>query len=151
MTAPITGRCYCGATRLSATTRPLVVAYCHCLDCRRVTGAPVTAWAAFDESVVRFVPDQGRVASPNPGVRRWFCGACGSSLACRYDYLPGQVYVPIGIIDQAAELVPELHAHEAERLSWLTIADGTERFAATSRSRLNAAAGDPRRTEGPKP
>jgi hypothetical protein len=137
MTTPITGRCYCGAVVIRATEAPQVVAYCHCRDCRRVTGAPVTAWAAIEEAAVTFSPDEGRTASVNPGVTRSFCGSCGSTLACRYDYLPGQVYVAIGLLDQAAELAPEVHAHEAQRLPWLHIDDGIERFAQSSRSRLN--------------
>jgi len=136
---PITGRCYCGATTVRATSAPQVVAYCHCTDCRRVTGAPVSAWGAFDESDLVFTPGEGRIASPNPGVSRSFCASCGSSLACRYDYLPGQVYVAIGILDQAAELAPEVHAHFAQRLPWLNIDDAADRFAGTSRSRLHGA------------
>jgi hypothetical protein len=135
-TPTITGRGYCGASLFRAAESPLSVVYCQCRDCRRVTGAPVTVWAAFAEAAVTFTPDEGRVAAPNPGATRTFCGACGSSLACRYDYLPGQVHIPIGILDQAAELAPELHAHAAERLPWLTIDDKLERFPATSRSRL---------------
>lgn len=46
----LTGRCYCGATTVQATLAPLTVAYCHCIDCRRVTGAQVAAFAAFDLS-----------------------------------------------------------------------------------------------------
>lgn len=134
--AAITGRCYCGATTIRATQAPLIVAYCHCTDCRRVTGAPVAAFAAFDEAAVTFTPDEGRRVSVNPGVVRTFCAACGSPLAGRYDYLPGQIYIAVGVLDQADELAPQLHAHEARRLRWLHIDDDLERLATTSRSRL---------------
>lgn len=132
----ITGRCYCGATTIRATQRPLAVAYCHCIDCRRVTGAPVAAFAAFDETTVTFTPGDGRRVCINPGVERTFCATCGSPLSGRYRYLPGQVYIPVGVLDQAADLAPQLHAHEARRLPWLHIDDDLERIAATSRSRL---------------
>ena len=132
----ITGRCYCGATTISATQAPQAVAYCHCTDCRRVTGAPVAAFAAFDEAVVTFSPDEGHKVVANPGVTRTFCSACGSPLTGRYAYLPGQVYIAIGLLDQASDLAPQLHAHESQRLPWLHIHDDLERFATTSRSRL---------------
>ena len=64
----------------------------------------VAAFAAFDEDFVTFSPDEGRVAAVNPGVSRTFCGNCGSPLTGRYDYLPGQVYIAVGVIDQAADL-----------------------------------------------
>ena len=140
----VTGRCYCGATTLSATESPQSIAYCHCTDCRRVTGAPVAAFAAFDERAVTFSPDEGRKINANPGVTRTFCAVCGSSLAGRYDYLPGQIYIPIGILDQANDLAPELHAHEKQRLKWLHVDDDLERLEATSRSKLLAAAKKPR-------
>ena len=97
----ITGRCYCGATRLQAKALPSAVAYCHCADCRRATGAPVAAFAAFDEGDVIFSPNEGREISVNAGVTRSFCEGCGSPLAGRFDYLPGMVYVALGLLDQA--------------------------------------------------
>lgn len=135
---PISGRCYCGATTFRAARPPLRVAYCHCADCRRSTGAPVAAFACFEEGDVTFAPSEGRRAAASSGVKRTFCPSCGSPLSGRYDYLPGQVYVPLGLIDQAADLPPGLHAHASERLPWLHIADELERFGASSRSRLAA-------------
>lgn len=134
--AAITGRCYCGATTISITQAPQTIAYCHCIDCRRVTGAPVAAFAAFDEMAVRVSPDEGQKVVANPGVMRTFCAACGSPLTGRYEYLPGQVYIALGLLDQAGDLVPQLHAHESERLPWLHIVDDLERFAGTARSGL---------------
>lgn len=136
----ITGRCYCGATTIRATQAPHAVAYCHCIDCRRVTGAPVAVFAAFDEAAVIFTPDEGRKIAANPGVTRTFCAACGSPLTGRYYYLPGQIYIAIGILDQANDLAPQLHAHESQRLTWLHIDDELERFANSARSQLTDAA-----------
>jgi len=141
MTAPgskaqITGRCYCGATTFEASGRPLTVAYCHCDDCRRACGAPVAAFAAFESSAVTFNPDEGKVASAQPGAYRSFCKSCGSPLASRYDYLPGQIYVSVGIIDQANELEPQLHAHHGRRLSWFDTNDNLDRFEQSSRDCL---------------
>lgn len=131
-----TGRCYCGATTFSTTQGPQTVAYCHCDDCRRATGA---AFAAFDEKAVTFVPHEGTKVVVNPGVTRTFCGDCGSSLTGRYDYLPGQVYISLGVIDQANNLAPRIHSHESERLTWLHIDDDLERVAATARSKISDA------------
>lgn len=137
MTTPvITGRCYCGATTIHATSRPTAVAYCHCSDCRRVTGAPVGAFAAFETSTLTFTPDEGRSVSVNPGVTRTFCETCGSPLTGRYDYLPNAVYVALGLLDQAYSLPPELHAHDGMRLQWLHIDDDLERHSGSARARL---------------
>lgn len=136
-TPKITGRCYCGETTFTASQAPKTVVYCHCVDCRRVTGAPVAAFAAFDAAAVTFSPDDGRNIASNPGVRRSFCAACGSPLAGRYDYLPGAVYVPIGLIDQAEDFPPERHAHFDQRLNWLHIEDELEQHDGSARNALN--------------
>lgn len=136
---PITGRCYCGGRRIRAARVPQTVVYCHCADCRRASGAPVAAFAAFAETDVAFDPPLDRSASAAPGARRWFCPDCGSPLASAYDYLPGQVYVSLGLLDQADVLPPRLHAHDANRLGWLCIADDLPREGASSRARLKQA------------
>ena len=136
----ITGRCYCGATTLRANRPPLDIAYCHCADCRRVTGAPVAAFAAFDEAALSVLPNEGRRVSANAGVTRTFCETCGSPVTGRYDYLPGQVYVSLGLLDQADALAPRRHAHEDRRLKWLQIEDDLERAPGSARAELNRAA-----------
>jgi len=133
----LTGRCYCGRTRFSTTQEPQTVAYCHCDSCRRSTGGPVAAFAALDEQAVTFFPNEGHSVSVNPGVTRTFCAGCGSSLTGRYDYLPGQVYISLGVIDQANDLVPKIHSHDSERFTWLHINDDIERMASTARTKIN--------------
>ncbi len=136
----ITGRCYCGAITVRAIRPPRDIAYCHCADCRRVTGAPVAAFAAFDEGAVMVSPSEGRCVTVNPGVTRTFCESCGSPVTGRYDYLPGQVYIPLGILDQADALAPRRHAHYGCRLPWLHIEDDLERSTGSARAALNQSA-----------
>lgn len=135
----ITGRCYCGAVRLRARQMPQTVAYCHCSDCRRWTGAPIAAFAAFGKDDLDFTPALGAAFSATPGVKRWSCPDCGSPLAAWFDYLPGQIYVPLGLIDQADTLPPRLHSHADARLPWLHIADDLPRHDGTAGDSLTAA------------
>ncbi|WP_370631234.1 hypothetical protein [Mameliella sp. CS4] len=55
-----------------------------------------------------------------------------------YDYLPNQVFISLGVIDQAGSLSPEVHAHEGECLPWLHIDDDLERSDATATAFLKA-------------
>jgi len=132
----LTGHCYCGATTFTTTQAPESVVYCHCDSCKRVTGAPVAAFASLDESAVTFTPDEGCRISTSPGVTRTFCSACGSSLLGRYDYIPGKVFISLGVIDQANDLEPTLHCHDSERFSWLQINDDLQRCDKSARSKL---------------
>ncbi|MEO0401072.1 MAG: GFA family protein [Pseudomonadota bacterium] len=114
----------------------MTVAYCHCTDCRRWTGAPVAAFAAFLRSDLVAAPALAPPLEHAPGVERWTCPKCGSPLAARFDYLPDQVYVPLGIIDQADRLAPVLHSHADSALPWLHIDDDTPRAPASARDVL---------------
>ncbi len=135
----ITGRCYCGAVSFVCDTVPLTVAYCHCSDCRRWTGAPVAAFAAFSKDALHTTPELDRGTSHAPGVTRWNCAACGSPLAAQFAYLPDQVYVPTGLLDQAANFPPQIHCHEDARYPWLHISDDLKRTGQSARDQLNEA------------
>jgi hypothetical protein len=116
---------------------PDVVTYCHCDDCKRISGAPVAAFAAFGEADIAFFPPLDNSVSVSEGVTRWFCGSCGSPLAATYAYLPNQIYLSLGLIDQADTLAPERHAHAGNRLSWLHIQDDLPRDTGSARRSLN--------------
>ncbi len=96
----------------------------------------MVAVAAFDADAVTFEPDDGRTVSVAPGAVRTFCDKCGSPLSFRGDYVPDQIYVPLGLLDQAGELEPHIHSYDSQRLPWLHIEDDIQRFANSARSRL---------------
>lgn len=136
---PISGRCYCGAVKVHTPDAPQTIAYCHCSDCRRVSGAPVSALACFKPQSLQWSSDLGPGVSHHPEVRRWFCTECGSPLAATYTYLPDQVYVPIGLFDDADTLAPQSHSHAGSQLPWLHLNDDLPRAVASGRDRLNEA------------
>ena len=96
---------------------------------------------ASAEDAITFPPDDGKTARTTSAARRSFCGQCGSPLTGRYEYLPGQVYVPVGLFDNPHVLAPQLHAHTANRVAWLLVDDDLERFDASARSALNKMGG----------
>ena len=97
----------------------------------------MAAFAAFArDDVAAQLPTAFRGA---PGVERWTCPTCHAPLAAAFDYLPDQVYVPVGIIDRAEEMVPQMHSHAGSALPWLHIADDLPRATASGRGTLNRA------------
>lgn len=138
--AGVTGRCYCGAVSLRSDEPPETVAYCHCADCKRITGAPLPAFAAFRDADFDMTDSAAQTFSVTKGVQRWFCRTCGSPLAARFDYLPGQVYVPLGVLDQAMDLPPQMHCHSERREKWLCIDDDLPRVTGSARDALTSGA-----------
>ena len=75
-----TGGCMCGSVRYEAVGEPKFILNCHCLSCRRHTGAPVVTFVAFSSEQVRFVKGSRKFYKSSPGVNRAFCGQCGTPL-----------------------------------------------------------------------
>lgn len=98
----------------------------------------MAAFAAFDRGALRASPDLGAPIVHTTGVERWNCPKCGSPLAAQFDYLPQQVYVPLGILDQIDDLPPALRCHADSASPWLHIHDDLPRGRASGRAALNA-------------
>ncbi|WP_313958467.1 GFA family protein [Chelativorans salis] len=110
-----------------ADAEPIRSSYCHCSDCRKATGAPVTAFVGFEQDAVVF-EGEARRSFRNGRMERSFCGVCGSPLDYRDDGLPGNIYVYLGVMNEPERFAPTLHAFESERLSFLKVDDELPRF-----------------------
>jgi hypothetical protein len=105
----LTARWYCGVINIKATDAPLLKCYCHAIDCRRATGAPVVVLAKF--TVKSAILPKGRPQfQAKAGLKRRFWSKYGSSLAGRYAYLTGKLYILTGVINQAEASDPRVHA-----------------------------------------
>ncbi len=129
-TLPITGGCMCGAVRYEAKGEPISVIHCHCLSCRRHTGAPVVTLAGFRRDRVEFTAEERQIYKSSSDVERGFCGKCGTPLTWEGDggeHGP-MIEILISTIDDPNALVPQFHIHHDERIEWFEVADGLPRF-----------------------
>lgn len=126
-----TGGCRCGAVRFEASAEPHHVSYCHCGDCRRASGAPVSAFVGFMAGQVSIGGGTLRQFENGP-VTRTFCGACGSPIAYVDARLPDQVYFMLGVFDMPAYYRPTQHAFVREQLPFIHMPDGLPRHLKTS-------------------
>ena len=122
------GGCFCGAIRYEAAGAASSQAICHCLMCRRTTGAPCVAWF----TVAR---DQFRVLSGSPThfrssahATRSFCPTCGTQLTFADDALPGEIDVTTCSLDAADQVPPRHHIFTDSQIAWLKLADGLPAF-----------------------
>lgn len=126
-----TGSCRCGAVRFEACADAHHVSYCHCHDCRRATGAPVTAFVGFMANEVSLAGD-GLKRFENGSVTRSFCGVCGSPITYHDRRIGDRIYFYLGVMDKPELYRPTVHAHVRSQLSFLHIPDGLPREAGTS-------------------
>ncbi|RVD17727.1 GFA family protein [Mesorhizobium sp. M4B.F.Ca.ET.017.02.2.1] len=134
MTAPHTGGCRCGAVRFEASVEPHHISYCHCGDCRRASGAPVSAFVGFMTDQIA-LDGKALKRFENGPVTRTFCGVCGSPIAYTDGRLAGHIYFTLGSMDMPAYFKPTHHAHVREQLPFLHMPDDLPRHLRTSVTR----------------
>lgn len=123
--------CLCGAIGLSAAGAPLWVGLCHCRSCRRATGGVLMAAAGFPRQAVSIERGQMSYYTSSPGVRRGFCGTCGTSLSYENARWPGDIHLMIGAFERPDALQPQFHIFAEDRLPWLKLADGLPQYRTT--------------------
>ena len=116
----LSGGCQCGAVRYAVNGTPQNVALCHCKDCRKSSGAPMVAWAAFAESEFTILQGELTTYNSSGSALRSFCGKCGTGIAYRNaEYLPGIVDIQSATLDDPDALPAAAHIQVAERIGWM--------------------------------
>lgn len=125
------GRCRCGEVTYEFDGPESWRAYCHCESCRRTTSSPVTAFFGVPRSAFRFTGKAPTVYESSPGVRRLFCGRCGSPMAYDSDRYPKDIHLYVVTLNDPARFAPQCHVHTAEQLSWFDVEDDLKRYPRT--------------------
>jgi hypothetical protein len=135
------GRCLCGQVRFRVSGAPLRVAHCHCQSCRRQTGAPLATFVGYERGQFQLEAGEPARYTSSPGVRRWFCGSCGSALAYEADKYPDEIHLYLSAMDEPGRFPASLHVHYAERVPWFEVHDALPRYATTGRGHQPVALG----------
>ena len=116
----LTGGCHCGAVKYEAAETPQRHSICHCMDCRRSSGAPMVAWAVYKEGEVRVTKGEPRWRASSENAQRSFCPACGTGLFYRSEkFLPGLIDIQSATLDNPNGIPPpSAQVQMAERVSW---------------------------------
>jgi hypothetical protein len=104
------------------------VDYCHCGQCRKASGAPVTAWLQVPPARFRVIAGAAAGFVSSPAATRWFCGACGSPVYMT-DAEGRSVGVTLGTLDEPDAVAPTVHGWDRTRVEWLRLDDGLPRYA----------------------
>ena len=114
------GGCTCGAVRFEVHGEPLVVGTCHCLKCRKATGA---AFVSYADWPVGAFTCSGEVRTFHG---RSFCPACGSRL---FHLSADKAEVMLGALDDApGDLAPTREGWTIRREHWIVPVAGAGQF-----------------------
>ncbi len=126
----IKGSCLCGGVKYEAEGPVTVIARCHCVQCRKASGAEFATNGNVEEKGFRIVAGKELLASyeSSPGKARVFCGRCGSPLFKRDDTRPGVLRLRLGCVDTDLDAIPLAHVFVGEKPNWSEISDGLPQF-----------------------
>ena len=125
------GGCFCGAVRFRASGPPEWVAHCHCRDCRRATGSPLTTYAGYGRENVNFTSGQAKQRQSSPGTWRGWCGDCGTPLFYRSERWPEEIHLFVATFEAPDSFQPQGHVYVREQLVWIHLSDSLPRFETT--------------------
>ena len=118
------GSCLCGGIRYEIDSDLGPVTNCHCIQCRKSSGASFATNASVPAGSFRFVmgADLLREWESSP-VRRCFCGRCGSQILKRKDASPESIRLRLGTLDTDPGVKPSKHIFVGSKAAWLEITD----------------------------
>lgn len=121
------GGCNCGSIRYEISALPLLVAACHCVQCRRQSGAAFSVNLIVPASAMRveghaLAWEDTNTASGSP-LTREYCGRCGSPIRSVPSATPKLVAVKAGTLDDPSNFAPAIHIWTRSKLQWVTIPD----------------------------
>jgi len=119
----LTGKCMCGAVRLTATAKKSNVIVCHCDMCRRWSAGP---FMALNCQTVTFEGGKsiGRIRSSD-WAERGFCTKCGSNLF--YHLVDGSDYqIAAGLFDDQSMLRMSLQVFTDSKPDFYDFANETK-------------------------
>ena len=120
MTDFITGGCLCGAVTYSVENNFSQFYFCHCAQCRKITGSAHASNLLTVPDAIKWT--QGEKVKkqfnyPNRDFTVAFCSECGSGLPF-VNKSGNTLIVPAGSLDAAPHIAPHDNIFWAERAAW---------------------------------
>jgi hypothetical protein len=126
------GGCDCGAIRYRLRGKMRDVVNCHCGQCRRTHGH-FGAYTAVEREQLSLTSDRGlRWYRSSQGVRRGFCGECGSSLFWDRESLTS-ISIAAGTLDQPTGLKTVAHIFTKDAGDYYQLDDHVPRYPGSMR------------------
>ncbi len=119
----IKGSCLCGGVRFEIDAARSLT-FCHCSNCRKLSGAAFASYVHVDADKFRFVSGEHLIErfESAPGSFRNFCRVCSSTVPGKAAYLK-TVSIPAGLFDNDPGVRAKLHVFVSSKAPWWEITD----------------------------
>ena len=115
------GKCLCGEVTYVAVGPPVVVAQCHCEECRRLSGTGHTVGAMFSSDAVSLsgkLSQFSYLSDNGSQITKAFCANYGSPIYGKNTRIPDHLTLSLGTMDDAEGLDIEVVIFERDKQHW---------------------------------
>jgi hypothetical protein len=116
--ATIEGGCLCGKIRYAVASPALQTTICHCLDCRKASGAPFVAWTFFRSNAQLSWTCGFPRTLIHADRERTFCGDCGTPLKFYDPNIPDWFEMNTCTLDDPSPHQPADECWLTDRIPW---------------------------------
>ena len=123
------GSCYCGNIQFEIIVTDGPVAACHCLDCRKSSGAPFMVFVELDKENYIIKSGTPHAIQYAEGIkRRTFCRDCGSALSYENIKVPHLIDVNTMLLEKPEDFPIQYHVWTKRKLPGIIIDKGISQF-----------------------
>jgi hypothetical protein len=122
------GGCLCGQVRYTMHGEPMWVSVCHCVTCRRASGATSVVWATFRLADFELHHGPLTIHRSSREVERGHCAACGASVTF-LQRGEGTIDIAVATLDDPEAVPPDRDIWMDSRLSWEAVDHHRRHFA----------------------
>ena len=125
------GHCLCGGVQYQVTGNPIIVAHCHCDDCKRQSGAGHSTGAMYavdNFTITGEVAEYKLTSAASNIVTKLFCPKCSSPILGKNSGAEGYVTVSLGTLDDTNDFKPEVVVFAENRNHWDLMDESIESY-----------------------
>lgn len=113
------GGCLCASVRYHSDATVLYPpTLCHCRSCQHAAGAHAVAWVTVPRASFIYEGTKPIEFSSSPGVKREFCGRCGTPLTYWNKRRAEEIDLTIASLDDPDAVVPIDNIWTEDAVSW---------------------------------
>ena len=121
----------CGHVVYSSANLPDTLTNCHCLTCRKLSGAAFLTFMNLSTSSITWKsgPESMKTTRYSDIADRTHCAECGTPISMQYKFQPGRISITVGSINEESVKgqLPAVGCHifvaEGEKAAWYVIPD----------------------------
>lgn len=131
MTEVLEGSCLCGAVTYKASTGPMMVGHCYCVDCRKASGTSHSTHAVVPDAAFALSGETRAFECPADSgnmVARHFCPLCGCAIYSRNSAMPGMTFIRASSLNKPSAITPEMTVYASRAPDWAVLDTGKPVF-----------------------